>query len=210
MDALGLDYPYMTLEQPTLEFLLTDKFGIVHTGKRPLQGLTARFVGQVALDYPINLANNELYGKAFRRANSGYLHIDAAGTGLQFTGSTYQMTSFTNGVYLYLPQTTNVIWGEVVHHNYDGYGDGEYYHFRLLPHIENGASPAKMVYFTPAISDQYPLDVEIPVAKRAGWVHLTFTFDATSGSLKGFIDGHLVNQVTISNWQARGDSGAYA
>ena len=199
----------MTLEQPTLEFLLADKFGIIQTGKRPLQNLTARFVGQATLDFPIDLPNNELFGQAFSRRDTGYLYIDAAGTGLQFTGSTNQVTSFTVGLYMCVPQTINMIWGEIVHHNYDGYGDVDWAHYRLMPHLQTGGSPAQVAYLSLGSGVQYPLSLDVPLEKRSGWVHVTFTYDATSGALKGYLDGAYLNQATVSNWQAAGNNGAY-
>ena len=65
----GLNYSSMLLEQPTLEIIATDKFGIMQTGKRPLTGLTTRYSGAAGLNYPINMANGELYGKAFQCNN---------------------------------------------------------------------------------------------------------------------------------------------
>ena len=54
-----------------------------------------------------------------------------------------------------------------------------------------------------------PFFVDVPIEKSTGWVHSTYTYDAPSGVLKAFIDGDLITQVTISNWQAKGTSGAY-
>ena len=112
---------------------------------------------------------------------------------------------------MYGTKTDNVIWGEIVHHNYDGqYAGGDWTHYRMMPHGSVDGSTAAMVYINLSPAIVVSLVANIPVAKRTGWVHSTYTYDAPSGVLKSFIDGEIIGQVTISNWQANGANGAYA
>ena len=207
--VLGINQQVSKLEQPLLEFLATDKFGIIQTGKRELIGLKVSFRGNPQPKLKSNEVFRPLFGQALKTQSPGFVYIDAEGNGLQFTGSTYKMESFTVGFYVHVSKekTDNIIWSEVVIHGfYFPYGDYDNYLFRLMPHAEGTA--VSLVYNGVGTWGNV-LKVSIPEQQQKNWLHVTFTYNSNTRIVKGYLDGIFQQGASVPNWQANGEEGAY-
>ncbi len=200
----------ISLEQPEIEFLTTDKFGIVQTGKRPIPGMMVDFRGSQIPTFQSNKVNSVLFGQALTSQGPNYVYIDAPGTSLQFTGNMAALDSFTVGTFVYLPQTLNIYFAEIVIHGYSGEQPDNYY-FRLMPHVSSSDGLIKMFSQNPTGDPGYTQmnGAYVPAEKLTGWVHLAFSFDASSRLLKTYFDGQQVQSQTLSTWLSSGTGGAY-
>ena len=194
-----------TVEQPDIEFLVTDKYGIVQTGKRAISGMDVYFRGTDLPTYKSNAVRSALYGQALQMKPYSYVYLDASGTGLRFTGSSSTVTSFTVGTYVYLPGTNGVIWSDVITHRYTG---ADWEELRLRPLVDP-PTYIRMSYSEDSTSYITMWAASIPESKRSGWVHVTFTYDATSGALSTYLDGVIARDDKQLPWNANSATGAY-
>ena len=198
-----------SLEQPQIEFLMTDKFGIAHTGKRTIPGLTVDFRGTQKPTFQSNRTLSTFFGQALYALMPNYVYIDAPGEELQFTGNSTVVTSFTLGTYIYYPSTDNIYVTDVVIHQYAGQlTDWNYY--RLMPHAENGQSGVQMLSTNVGGSSYTLCNLRILSAQeKSGWVHVTYTFDENSKNLKTYVDGILRGNQSFTGMSGNGNLGAY-
>ena len=186
---------------------MTEIFGIVQTGKRAIPGLKVEYRGNESTTYQSNETRSLLFGQGLYTRPPDYVYLDADGSGLQFTGSTARVTSFTVGIYVYAPRSNDMLWGEVVVHQYSPQ-PLDWPDFRIMPSLS--ANKSKVVTISSDITVLYKNSISIPAAKVFGWVHITHTYEQTTGVLTTYFDGEFAAQTIIDPWEAHGTSGAYA
>ena len=200
---------HQTLEQPDLEFLLSEVFGVVQTGKRYLAGLSVKFKGSPGPTFKSNRSHSTLFGQGLFTARPGHLYLDIAGNGLNVGGTTTTVTSFTFGAFVYVPQTNDQYMAILAVHNYDsptGTDDWSY-RYRIQPAIK-GTLDATNLWSIWTVGTGADLsEVAIALEKRSGWLHVAFTFDVNTGIMSTFYDGSLVATQNKLGWVAFGTSG---
>ena len=155
--------------------------------------------------------HSALFGQALQTTSPDYVSIDADGTGLQFSGSSNMMDSFTVGVYVNTnpAKTGNIIWSEVVKHNFvypTKLYDAKYY--RLMPHVQGISTTLACTNNTGQY--HYPLPVPIPDDLLNSWVHIAFGYNSSSKILKAYLNGNFAKEIGFSYWEANGINGGYA
>ena len=93
------------MERPIIEFLATDKFCNIQTGSRELPGLVVNFYGDPVPTLQSGRVLSSLFGQALKNYDSGWVYLDLPGGELSFLGSTSTLSSFTVGLYLYMPES---------------------------------------------------------------------------------------------------------
>ena len=199
------------MEQPDLEFLATDIFGIMQTGKRVISGLSVKFSNTPVPTFESGQQLSSLFGQALYTNSPGYVYIDADGQDLQFSGNTSAVTSFTVGCYMYGPHTIyetygQVVWGEIIMHYFADTTDVPY--FRVMPH--KSATEVCMGYNIGPDTFGYSTSYVLSSAQQTSWIHLAFTYEASTGILSTYVDGQLEVTNTLFPWNENGNSGAYA
>ena len=89
------------LEQPEIELLLTDIYGLVQTGSRNLSGITGTIVGTNGATFQSGTVNSALYGQVLIAGDHGAYYVDVPGNGLSFTGTANAFSAFTMGMMFY-------------------------------------------------------------------------------------------------------------
>ena len=158
------------LEQPDIEFLVTDKFGFFHTGKRSLPGLTIAIQGSPLPTFESHQCNSILYGQGIHINQTGYVYLDVSGDDLNFGGNSTIMDSFTLGYYLYIPLSKNVNFMQIIIHSFTGLFDWKY--SRLIPHGNSYSQGMASTISNLTLYIQYFAQYILPVTKKAGWVHI--------------------------------------
>ena len=188
------------MEQPEIEFLLTNPYGFAYSGKRNIPGLSVKIVGSPVPTFQSGKTNSDMFGEALYCDPPGYALIDAPAEELAFSGNSNEVTSFTLAFYYHVPTTVNSVFEEITIHGYtDEYYDWHY--FRLFPEVwTDGVTAAICIrYTTPELTTPVTTWAYVPSAKMQGWVHVTFTYDRSSGNFKIYMDGQLEVQQTITN-----------
>ncbi len=198
------------IEQPELEFLATDKFGIVQTGKRIIPGMMVYYRGSDPPAFKSNITLSALFGQVYYTKAPNYVYIDCPGNELQFTGTTTLVGSFTIGTYIYVPGILSSYVTDLVIHGFTG-ASASYVSGRITPHAdtEGNSEKYRMVYLNTGGALVVCNITTLPVEKRSGWVHLAFTYDAASYLLKTYFDGQHAQTQTLPAWSAAGNTGAY-
>lgn len=169
--------------------------------------MRVEYRGTQYMTYQSNTMRSLLFGQALYLKSPDYVHIDADGTGLQFSGSSTSVTSFTIGMYIFAPKTENIVWSEAIMHSYNDPVEEAAY-FRLMPHFYKTVS--QMVYTNPNPTFIYGTHVPIPASKQSGWIHITYTYEVSTGAVSTYLDGQYDAQEIWNLWNAQGSNGAYA
>ena len=87
------------MEQPSLEFLLTDHYQFAQTGSAKLNNLKIFLLGSPGHQFNFPIPETLIGHNCLQRVSDESLIIDAALDGLSFTGYTFTVKSFTMGYY---------------------------------------------------------------------------------------------------------------
>ena len=191
------------MERPIIEFLATDKFGIVQTGSRALPGLVVNYYGNPVATLQSGRVLSSLFGQALKILDSGWVYIDVPGDELSFSGSTTTLGSFTFGMYIYRPESLHQdMMGAVVAHNV---GDVDMYtSLRFAVPSNSGilqinqVNSAGTVIGTPAMS-----------TPNTNWHHVAYSYEASTKQLNGYMDGTRLQSITLADGTGFGNAGAY-
>ena len=199
------------LETPILEFLSTDVFGVIQTGKRFIKSLNISFSGGVVpqFDFSINATNSTTGSRALTIPANKYMHLDSAGMELSFTGNSSRVTSFTVGYFVYAPQFTGTLlqsmWSVLPAH---GTFSADYYAWRLSTWHQKWDRISELWYYNTYYSTNYAFILGNDASKWSGWYHVAFTYEKTTNAVCAFIDGVQKATWTAANsWITNGNSG---
>ena len=195
------------MEQPTIEFLATDVFGIVQTGSRPMPGLVAHYYGSPQPTFQSNFQLSPLFGQALREDGNGWVYLDVPGDELSFSGSGTTITSFTMGCYVLVSETVGDILAVIVPH---AFGDNDmlasYSTYRFYIYFNTPSKDASWIQSNSiGTGNSWASCV---VSSMQGWLHIAFVYDQSTSILKTYMDGKLACSVTIQN-AACCSNGAY-
>ncbi len=184
------------VDQPALEFLTSEFFGIIQTGKKAIPGLKVFKYGNGTIlgDFNSTPINSALFGQALKIPRPAIIYVDSDGDELAFTGTTNSLNSFTVGFFSHVSVSDGVQIGLVANHNF---GNGDIREspadFRMLFGIDGTASQIFLVY-----SDGVSETVISNLGNiSAGWQHIAFTFDNKTSTFKTFYNGALTASRTI-------------
>ena len=199
------------MAQPEIEILATDKFGIIQTGKRLIPTLSVAMRGSPLPTLKSNYSLSDLFGEAATVTTPGYIYMDAAGTELQFTGSSNTVSSFTMGTYVYGPKTCETVWSQMVPHGYNGQTDDWQFMRMYFPYIGCSTYRTIIGYTNTAATggSLATMGLNVSAEKASGWYHVAYSFDSNTGLLKGFVNGEFIYLENKAGWTANGASGAY-
>ena len=185
-----------TLEQPAIEFLATDLFGIVQTGSRIIPTLKVYFYGSPLPSFQSGKNLSALFGQALVSQDTGWVYLDSAGDELSFSGNTATLTSFTMGVYVYNENTNADLLLAIVPHN-NGNNDplSSYTNVRVFTMAQFGSQNWRFYQTNSGGTSAQGLIACSAVT--LGWHHFVYVYDAATNQLKTFMDGNLCTTLTI-------------
>ena len=204
------------LQQPEIEFLATNKFGLMPTGSRILNGLSVTTKGANPYTLQSGKSLSPLFGEALQVGLASGVYFDVADDSLSFSGSNSNVGPFTMGAYAWGPAANNKFWLLIVPHSVTISGDLWYNSnkWRLGIFLSATTAESFSMAYTSAdgtTSNYFPDIKTVPAELRAGWIHVAYTYDPTNvgGTLKGYLNG--VPTYTRNNYvmTAYGPNGAY-
>ncbi len=201
------------LEQPAIEFIATDVFGIVQTGKRNLSGLTATSYGPSVSTFQSGYTNVALFGQGLKTGPNGTLFIDVADDSLSFTGSSNNLTAFTMGAFYNYDVQTTFGWFVLRDHgtNISAYQVANTSLWRVAMLFWKADYIIWLAYTTPSDSWGYAGYSYLPTSLRTGWVHNVYSYDpaVAGGTVKYYLNGELVYNQTNLVLSVGGTLGGY-
>lgn len=207
------------MARPDIEFLVTDRYGTIHTGGRTLSGFSATSLGS-SYTFNTNKVNSALFGQALEVKELGSLYFDVTDDSLSFTGNSTILSSFAFGAYMWAPAANNIAWFTVIEHG--KWHDSDLF-FQTPAQLQisiflqqRTASHYALMYAKSDGSevDQNEHKVTLSEEYRSGWVHIAYVYDKNlnGGTLKGYVQGKI--NYTLSNYiftaYSNGETGAYA
>ena len=195
-----------SLEQPTIEFLATDVFGIVQTGSRPMPGLVAHYYGSPQPTFQSNFQLSPLFGQALLEDGNGWVYLDMPGDELSFSGSDTTITSFTMGCYVLVSETFGDILTVIVPHEFGDSEISSHSNYRFYIYVDPSSKVATLLQSN-SIGTQNSW-ANCVVSSMQGWLHIAFVYDQSTSILKTYMDGKLACSATMQT-QSCCSNGAY-
>ena len=178
----------MTIEQPAIEFLSTNLFGMAPTGSRSLPGLNVNFYGSPLPTLQSGYVQSPLFGQALQTVSPGWVFIDVTGDELAFSGLTGSLTSFTMSTYVYTTGAGHLLWSQSVPHGLSATTD-------LLTPLTNiriwMAEDGSTSYFGGTNAAGSSFNHHACGSSPSGWMHFAVTYEASNGLIKFYKNGIL-------------------
>ncbi len=110
-----MEHDVFYVQQPEIEFLATDVFGLIQTGSKKIANLTSTYLGPMVLSFYSNEMLSPLFGTSIQASQAGCILFTSAGNELALTGNQNTSEPFTMGAYFHLPTTySDCAWTLVV------------------------------------------------------------------------------------------------